>query len=341
MFNRILLERKKTEVNRILQEEHAGFQERSCTDYIATLQVIIEESLEWNSPLYITFIDFEKAFDSIDRTALWKLLAHYGISENIIRLIITTYEPSTSQVVHNGSLTEPFSILSGVYQRCLLSPFLFLLAVDWIMASTIECCQRGIQWTHSKLLEDIDFADDVALLSRRHDMQDKVTSLCESAAKLGLKINKKKTRTMRTNHVNKNSIQLRGKDVEGVEQFIYLGNVVSRDSGTDRDIKSRIGKATAAFKTLRPIWTSQVISVKTKLRIFNTNVKSVLLHACETWHITKALTYKVQTFINRCMTAILHIKWQDKITNKETWRRTGQAHTEAQIMRRKWDWLGQ
>ena len=93
-------------------------------------------------------------------------------------------------------------------------------------------------------------------------MQDKATSLHES--KLDLKINKKKTRTMRANHVNKNSTQLRGEDIEDVEQFTYLGSVVSRDGGTNRDIKSRIGKATAVFKILIPIWTSQVISVKTK-----------------------------------------------------------------------------
>ena len=311
----------KTEVDRLMREEQAGFRkERSCRDHIATLRVIIEQTLEWNSLLYITFVDFEKAVNNVDRTALWKLLAHYSIPEKIIRLICITYEPSTRQVVHNSSLTEPFSILSGVRQGCLMSPFLFLLAVDWIMASTIGC-QRGIQWTLSKQLEDI-----VTLLSHRHDnMQEKVASLYESAAKLDLKISKKKTRTMRANDVNKNSTQLRGEDIEDLEQFTYLGSVVSRDGGTKRDIKSRIGKATAAFKTLRPIWTSQVISVTTKLGIFNTNVKSVLLYACETWHITKALTHKVQTFINTCLRAILHIKWQDKTTNEEIWRRTGQA----------------
>ena len=92
-----------------------------------------------------------------------------------------------------------------------------MLAVDWIMASIIEGCQQGIQWTLSKQLEDIDFADDVALLS--HNTQDKATSLYESAAKLGLKINK---RTIRANHVNKNRIQLRGGDIEDVKQFTYL-----------------------------------------------------------------------------------------------------------------------
>ena len=131
------------------------------------------------------------------------------------------------------------------------------------MASTIESCQQGIQWTLSRQLKDVDFADDVALLSHCHDnMQDKETSLYEP--KLGLKINKKKTRTMRANHVNKNSIQLTGEDIEDVEQFTYLGSVVSSDGGTNRNIKSSIGKATAAFKIPRPIWTSQVISVKTK-----------------------------------------------------------------------------
>ena len=74
------MEIMKTEVDRILREEQAGFRkERSCTDHIATLRVINVQPLEWNSPMYITFLDFEKAFDSVDRTALWKLLAHYSI----------------------------------------------------------------------------------------------------------------------------------------------------------------------------------------------------------------------------------------------------------------------
>ena len=82
--NRILLERMKTEVDRLLREEQAGFRkERSCTDHIATLRVISKQSLEWISPLYISFVDFEKASDRVNRTALWKLLAQYGIPYNL------------------------------------------------------------------------------------------------------------------------------------------------------------------------------------------------------------------------------------------------------------------
>ena len=58
-----------------LREQQAGFRKnRSCTDQIRTLRLVLEQSLEWNSLLYINFMDYEKAFDSVDRQALWKLL---------------------------------------------------------------------------------------------------------------------------------------------------------------------------------------------------------------------------------------------------------------------------
>ncbi|VDO60218.1 unnamed protein product [Schistosoma curassoni] len=65
----------KDAVDAQLPDQQAGFREdRSCTDQITTLRIIVEQSDEWNSSLYINFIDYEKAFDSIDRGTLRKLL---------------------------------------------------------------------------------------------------------------------------------------------------------------------------------------------------------------------------------------------------------------------------
>ncbi|VDO91768.1 unnamed protein product [Schistosoma margrebowiei] len=106
---------------------------RSCTDQIATLRIIVEESVEWNSSLYINFNDYEKAFDSVDRRTLWKLLRHYGVPEKIVNIIRNSYDRLQCKVVHGGQLTDAFQVRTGVRQGCLLFPFFFLLVVDWIV----------------------------------------------------------------------------------------------------------------------------------------------------------------------------------------------------------------
>uniref|UniRef100_A0A183KQ11 Reverse transcriptase domain-containing protein n=1 Tax=Schistosoma curassoni TaxID=6186 RepID=A0A183KQ11_9TREM len=71
VFNRVLLNRMNDCVDAQLRDQPEGFRkDRSCTDQIAALQIIVEQSIEWNPSLYINFIDYEKAFDSVDRTTL-------------------------------------------------------------------------------------------------------------------------------------------------------------------------------------------------------------------------------------------------------------------------------
>ena len=95
---------------------------------------------------------------------LWDLMANYRIPSKIISFVQNTYEGTNCRILHEGGLTESFSIESGVRQGCLLSPFLFLLAVDWIMKETTTGSRNGIQWSLVEQLEDLDFADDLALL---------------------------------------------------------------------------------------------------------------------------------------------------------------------------------
>ena len=88
------------------------------------------------------------------------------------------------------------------------------------------------------------------------------------------------------------------------------------------------------------MWNSTSISTKTKLRIFTTNVKSVLLYGSETWRVTRSISNKLQTFINKCLRKILKIYWPEKISNRELWARTGQECVPEEIARRKWNWIG-
>ena len=342
IFNRILLERMKGPVDKILRDNQAGFRSnRSCTDQIATLRIIVEQSLEWNSSLYINFVDYRKAFDSIHRDTLWQLLRNYGIPSKISSLIRKSYEDMKCQVVHQGKLTRKFEVKTGVRQGCLLSPFLFLLAIDWILKKTTEGARNGIQWTLWNQLEDLDFADDLALLAHSlQQMQEKTSRLGTTSSQVGLDIHPKKTQVMKMNTPSTDSVTLDGNSIEEVEAFTYLGSIIDRHGGTDADVKSRIGKARTAFISLRNIWKSTKLKTKTKIRFFNSNVKAVLLYGSETWRTTKTITKKVQTFVNSCLRRILGIHWPETISNKELWSRTGQLAAEEEIKRRKWRWIG-
>ena len=260
VFNRIMLERLKTAVDKKLRDHQAGFRKkRSCTDQITTLRIIIEQSLEWNASLYVTFVDFEKAFDSLDRKSLWKLMRHYGIPEKFVTIIKNTYDGTSSRVLHEGSLSDKFEVKTGVRQGCLLSPFLFLLAVDWSMRESTEGRRNGIQWTLWNQLDDLDFADDIALLAHKYtQMQDKINQMEDSAAKLGLLVSKRKTKSMRINTTNDSPIMLDKGAVEDVSSFKYLGNIVNTNGGTDtiknEDLWEKTGQESAKRTISRRKW---------------------------------------------------------------------------------------
>ena len=272
---------------------------------------------------------------------MWKILRHYGVPEKLVSLIRNTYQGMICRVTHAGQMSESFEVKTGVRQGCLLSPFLFLLVIDWIMRTTTAGRNNGIQWTLLTQLDDLDFADDLALLSHnQNQMQDKTTHLATTSAGTGLKINLRKTEMMKINTTVQTPVTVGGEAIKEVESFIYLGSVVDRHGGTDCDIKSRIGKARTAFTILKNIWASKNIRTTTKQQILNSNVKSVLLYGAETWRMTKATLQKIQTFYNTCLRRIFNIRWPDRISNEELWMRAGQEPMEVQIRQRKWRWIG-
>ena len=342
VLSRVLLERMKDEVDSKLREEQAGFRRgRSCADQIAVLRIIIEQSLEWNAPLYMNFVDFEKAFDSVDRSTLWKLLRHYGIPPKLVNIIKESYDGFRCRVVHDGGLTDSFEVKTGVRQGCLLSPFLFLLAIDWIMGETTKRQGNGIQWTFSDQLDDLDFADDIALLSHSNkQMQAKVDKMHAFSGSVGLRIHPGKTQVMRVRSSSVEPIRLGQEALEDVDSFTYLGSIIDTKGGVTADIKARIGKARQSFGRLRPVWRASNLTKKTKLRIFNSNVISVLLYGSETWCLTKVNKNRLQTFINKCLRYILGIWYPETISNQELLERTGQEPVVDVIRKRKWGWLG-
>ena len=138
-------------------------------------------------------------------------------------------------------------------------------------------------------------------------MRDKTQALEVQGAKVGLKINATKTKMMHIGTKGDNGVLVVRGQIEEVDEFTYLGSIVSKKGGTDEDIQARIGKARQAFAMLRPIWQSTALTSKTKLRVFGSNVKAVLLYDSEMWRLTKRLEQKLQVFITKSLRNILPI----------------------------------
>ncbi|XP_075157756.1 uncharacterized protein LOC142231022 [Haematobia irritans] len=278
---------------------------------------LFEQSVEWRSPLYLCFIDFAKAFDTIRHEALLKALECKRVPKKIIRLIASLYDGATCRIRHEQQLSDQITVEIGVRQGCVLSPLLFNILLDVIM-SRVTQSHRGITWGLQGNLCDLDYADDICLIAHK-----------------GTEI-----QVMRINASNNDTIAVNRKPIENVNTFCYLGSIITSEGGSSEDIKNRLNKGRAAFASLEKVWRSTYISRNTKIKIFNASIKSVILYGCETWNSANKELQAIQVFINRCLRKIVRIFWPNTITNEELWRTTKQESVLLEIRRRKWMWIG-
>ena len=347
---RIVLGRISSIQDCALRREQAGFRRgRSCTDHINTLRIIVEQCKELNSRLCLLFVDFKCAFDRVDQKRMWEVLPQYGIPAKLVGIIKELYRDANLKIVHRGKIGPEIKVGSGVKQGCILSPLLFNIVLDYTMRlakSKTASKSMGIHWNTFNRLTDLDYADDIVCLSETmSDMKTFLDNLVTCANDVGLKINVGKTKLMRMNQPmsTRSSVQglhIDGEVIEEVDKFVYLGSIISKDGGADDDVLNRIRLANLAFGSLRHIWTSKRLSRRLKMKIFNSNVKSVLLYGCETWKVTKKITQRLQVFVNRCLRKICGIYYPELISNARLYALTKQEPIADDIGKRKWGWIG-
>ena len=144
-----------------------------------------------------------------------------GIFEEMVSLfcilmLIVTAKELLMLIRINNEVTDMFDILTGVRQGCILSPFLFLIVIDFLVRKTVDGQDYGITWGTGKLT-DLDFADDIALISDSPGaLQSMTTELQGNAAKVGLRISAEKTKAMAVGNTQTVSLSVEHKDIEFV-----------------------------------------------------------------------------------------------------------------------------
>ena len=164
-------------------------------------------------------------------------------------------------------------------------------------------------------ITDLDFADDIALLSDTAVQAQEILNRVETAAlHVGLHMNAKKTKFMAFNHQTVTKIQTQEPSLlKEVQDLKYLGAWVK---STEQDVKTRKAMAWKACNNLSKIRKSNLCK-NIKIKLFQATVESVLLYGSETWTVTKKIGKALDGCYTRMLRAALDISWKSHITNRE------------------------
>ena len=141
IFARILLNRLSTHITpEVISETQCGFRgSRSTVDMVFCLRQLQEKSIEQDRLLYMVFVDFTKAFDTVGRTGLWQLLGKYGCPEKCTTMIEALYTGMMANVSVGGEVSE-----MGVKQGCVLAPTLFSIFLSAMLDEAFRDMGNGV-----------------------------------------------------------------------------------------------------------------------------------------------------------------------------------------------------
>lgn len=319
--------------------EQAGFRKHfSTTDHLHTIRTLIEKCTEYNVPLHVAFVDFQKAFDSVEIWAVLESLENARIDSRYTNIIKNIYENASIQIkLDEKTKTNPIKLQRGVRQGDTISPKLFTLVLEDIFKK-LKWDTKGVN-IDGVYLNHLRFADDIALIANNlQELNEMLQQLNDVSATVGLKMNYNKTKIMSHEQTN---ITIQNHSIENVEHYVYLGHDIRLGkSNQDAEIKRRTQLAWAAFGKLTYILKNNSIPINLKRKVYDTCILPVCTYGVETMSLTKKSAKKLETTQRAMERSMLGISLRDKIRNTEIRRKTKVRDIVKEVARMKWRWAG-
>ncbi|PZC85873.1 hypothetical protein B5X24_HaOG215235 [Helicoverpa armigera] len=235
VFSKIILSRIETTLEESQPKEQAGFRRNYSTiDHIHVLRQILQKYKEYNKTYYLAFVDYNKAFDTIEHGFIWEALRTQGVPTKYIRILQNVYTKSKARVKLEA-LGEEFPIRRGVRQGDPISPKLF--------SAVLEMVFRNLDWTNKGLningeyLTHLRFADDLIIFSEcPKALEIMLQQLADESGKAGLTMNLAKTKIM-SNSSQTVTIKVDEEEIAYVHEYVYLGQLVSTTDCMKKEIE--------------------------------------------------------------------------------------------------------
>ena len=219
---------------------------RGTTDCVFVLDTIIRHQQSKRKPVYLCFVDFTKAFDYINRNALYYKLHRQHMGIKMLKIIMSMFDKAQAKVHQLGNLSAPIDSTFGVLQGGILSPKLF----NEFLSDLPEYLntQNGIE-IDGTIFTHLLYADDIVLVSESaNGLQNNIDSLHNFCAKWHLIVNTSKTKVMQIGAKDQTKLNYDKHEIENVNTFKYLGHTITDHRNIHKRMPDYI--ATQAQKAL-------------------------------------------------------------------------------------------
>jgi hypothetical protein len=311
----------------------------STIDHLQSVVQILEKTNEYKIPIHMAFVDYEKAFDSILHKAVFEALKHHSVERKYINILKETYDGGTAQV-RNESLSRKIKIMKGVRQGDTLSPVMFTAALEEIFRRMKV--EVGIN-INGERMNNLRFADDIILFAEKEDLSKLLNELNKEGRKDGMKMNKKKTKIMCNEIARKGrrtGIMVDGEQLEEVNEYKYLGRLLTPGNEMAKEIDERITSAWKRFGQYSTFLRDQRMPMCLKRKIMNTVILPSMTYGAETWSLTKRHRHKLAVTQRSMERSMLGVTRRDKIRNEDLRSRTGVKDVIEKVTEAKGKWAG-
>lgn len=267
------------------------------------LHVSCKKRSETELDLYSTYVGLTKAFDTVSRVGLWRIMAKYGCPTKFITIVRQLHYGMQARVQDGSESSEPFSVSNGVKQGC-VSPrrsSAWCSLPSWLMPSmarTPESASNGALMVQSSI-------SDGRKRRPRFNRTPSTTSWCwwfcprhicsfnkfsDACDNFGLTISTKKTEVLHQPAPGKPYVEpniiINNQRLNVVYKFTYLGSTLSRNVMIDDEVNARLAKASVALgRRYKNVLDRRGIKIETEIKIYRAVVLITLLYGREAWTV--------------------------------------------------------
>lgn len=336
LYERVMELKIRSHIEVNLKEEQYGFRRgRSTVDLIFSIKQLMEKYYEYGKELWMSFLDIKKAFDAVLREKVWQSMRNIGISEEIVGRIVEIYERTKSKVKTKMGMTESFTIDSGLRQGGVLSPLLFITVMN-------EIQERVEQQLGERKMKLMLFADDICIWGEnKEEVQEQINQWTEIAKEYGLHFSAEKSEVVVLMQKQDNGcVTMYGEPLKKVEQFKYLGSMISNDGTSGKELNRRIQLGSGFYNIVKDLIWNPHVPIKCKKTIYQTYFVPIITYGAETWVMKAREESRLQAAEMRFLRSMIGKTRRDRVRNVDVRKRIDVERLQERAERTRLKWYG-